>query len=400
MRTELTVDLPRPQLLTRGFVVLCAATALTYAHHALLTPVLPLFIKSHGGTASLVGFVAASFNVTSFLLRPLIGRAIDNWSARAVMGLGASVLAISSLGYIFYNALLIFLIRAVHGTGWAAYNTVAKVLVSTTAPVERRGEAAGYFSMAQNVATALVPAIAILLLNQVGFNGVFVISAIGGFLATVATLYIPAWPERANARRSRESFFHDLVERSVLIPSVLEFLTKVTQPAVGIFIPLYALHRGISTESLPYYYLCYGLVGIGARGLLGSVSDRIGRQYMIGFGAAASIVALLIISQAHGILLLTFGGTLYGLATAAFAPSVMALAIDVAPRDRVGSAMATYSMAFQLAQGVGGLLSGILIDSLGYVAMYLIMTVAPLSAVLFLAKNRRVLRVKHAAAKT
>jgi MFS family permease len=337
--------------------------------------------------------VTASFNVTSFLLRPLIGHAADNWSARAVMGLGTVVLGLSSLGYLTYNALLLFLIRAIHGIGWAAYNTVAKVLVSTTAPAERRGEAAGYFSMAQNVATALFPAVAIWLLTRIGFGGVFVISGIAGFLATVATLQIASWPRRA-AQPPKQVFLSGLIERSVLIPSLLEFFTKVTQPAVGIFVPLYALHRGIPTELLPYYFLSYGAIGIGARALLGKLSDRVGRLYMIGFGAVTSIVALLIICWSQEIVLLTVGGTLYGLATAAFAPSVMALAIDLAPRERVGSAMATYSMAFQLAQGLGSVIGGILIDALGYQTMYLFMTFPSLLTILLLAKHRHVLNVK------
>jgi predicted MFS family arabinose efflux permease len=276
--------------------------------------------------------------------------------------------------------------RAVHGTAWAAYNTGLKVLVSTTAPAERRGEASGYFSMSQSVASALVPAIALWLLALIGYSGVFVISAAGGLLATLATMGIlsqPTW----QGIKSKESFWDMLIERSVLVPSVLEFLTKFTQPAAAIFIPLYAIDRGIPVESLPYYYLGFGLVGIGSRGVLGSLSDRIGRGRMIGLGAATSVVAMVITSQASDITLLTLGGMLYGLATAAFAPSVMALAIDRAPPERVGSAMATFSMAFQLAQGAGGLLGGILIDTVGYQAMYLTMALAPLAAQVILLKS-------------
>lgn len=381
------------RLLTRGFVLLCVSTALGYAHHSLLTPILPLFIKQQGGTASLVGLVTAAFSVTSFILRPFIGRAVDSWSAKGVMVLGTMVLGLCSLGYLFYHTFLLFVIRAIHGIGWAGYNTVSKVLVSTNAPIERRGEAAGYFSMSQSIATALVPAIALWLLTVVDFAGVFVISASVGFLATLAALAIPEWPKR-DSRQAKDRILDSLIERSVLVPSALEFLTKVTQPALAIFIPLYALDRGISTGSLPYYYLGYGLVGVGARAVLGGLSDRIGRRHTIAFGATTSIIALVITSQARDIVLLTFGGILFGLATAAFAPSVMALAIDLAPPNRMGAGMATYSMAFQLAQGFGGLVCGILIDSLGYQAMYLIMPIAPLIALLILAKNWKALNVE------
>jgi MFS family permease len=390
LKFETTADSLVPRLMTREFMLLCTATAFGYAHHALLTPILPLFIKKQGGTASLVGLVTAAFSVTSFVLRPFIGRAVDNWSSKGMMLLGTLVLGLCSLGYLVYDAVLLFIVRAIHGIGWAAYNTGSKVLVSATAPTERRGEAAGYYSMSQSVATALVPAIALWLLALVNFSGVFIVSAATGFLATAATLAM-AIKQEARAWRSTESFWDNLIERSVLMPSTLEFLTKITQPASAIFIPLYAVNRGIAVESLPYYYLAYGLVGIGARGVLGRLSDRIGRYWIISCGTALSVAALVLTSQVSDIVFLALGGLLFGLATAAFAPSVMALAIDRAPRDRLGSAMATYSMAFQLAQGAGGLLGGLLIDTLGYQAMYLIMTLPPLAAQLIVLRNGKTL---------
>lgn len=380
-----------PPLLTKEFTLLCAATALGYAHNALLTPVLPLFIKEHGGAASVVGLVTAAFSVTSFAFRPFIGRAADQWNSKAVMILGTLVLGFCGLAYLIYDALLLFILRAVHGVGWAAYNTVSKVLVSATAPAERRGEAAGYYSMAQSVASALVPAIALWLLALTSFSAVFVISAAAGFLATAVTLAM-AIKQQPLAARSTERFWDSLIERSVLMPSVLEFLTKITQPAAAIFIPLYAVNRGISVESLPYYYLSYGLVGIGARGVLGRLSDRVGRPWAITCGIGASVAALILTSQAGDIIFLSIGGMLFGLGMAAHGPAIMALAIDKAPQERLGSAMATYSMAFQLAQGAGGLLGGFLIDTLGYRAMYLAMILPVLAAQIIVIRNGKALK--------
>ncbi len=384
----------QPRLLTRGFVFLCAATILGYAHHALLTPILPLFIQEQGGTAILVGVITAAFSATSFLLRPFIGHMVDHWSAKGVMIVGTVVLGISSLGYLVYHAVILLLVRAVHGTGWAAYNTGAKVLLSASAPTQRRGETAGYFSMAQGVSTALVPAIALWLLGIVDFIGIFIISSVCGFLAVASSLAVPTWEIR-RAVGPKEAFWNNLLERSALLPSILEFLTKATQPAAAIFIPLVAIERGIPVESLMVYYLGYGLVGITARGLFGGLSDRIGRGLIISFGTTTTVVALVITSQAGDIILLTLGGVLFGLGSAAFAPSVMALAIDVAPPERRGAAMATYSMAFQLAQGLGGLLGGILIDTVGYQAMYLTMILAPVAAQVLVFKNRRAISMAN-----
>ncbi|MBI4492069.1 MAG: MFS transporter [Chloroflexi bacterium] len=381
-------------LFSQAFVFVCVTTFLGYAQYSLLTPVLPLFIKDHGGSASLVGLVTAAFSVTSFALRPFIGRAVDTWSARGVMGLGTLAMGLASFGYLFYDTVLLLLVRSIHGTGWAAFNTGGKVLLSTSAPAERRGEASGYYSMAQGVATALVPAIALWVLGLVDYAGVFALSAVGGLIATLTSLAVPAQPH-PQSDGPRESFWAGLVERSALLPSVLEFLTKLSQPAAAVFVPLYATSRGLPVESLVYYYLGYGLVGIAARGVLGSLSDRIGRGRTIAMGTTLGAVSLLLMALAHDIYLLTLGGMIFGLGTAAFAPSVMALAIDLAPARRRGAAMATYSMAFQLAQGAGGLLCGVLIDLAGFEVMYLTMAVASLSALLVVFQYRSTLSPEH-----
>jgi MFS family permease len=387
---QLAASVAPPRLASRAFILVCLSTFLGYAHLGLLTPVLPLFIQEQGGSALLVGLTTAAFSVTSFILRPMIGRLVDTWSARGVMSIGTIALGLSGLGYLVYQPLWLFLVRSVHGLAWAGYNTGAKVLVSTTAPSERRGEAAGYFSMAQGVATAVVPAIALWMLSFVTYAGVFVVSAAGGLLATLAALAIPPQPRR-RAATARTSFWNSLVERSALFPSGLEFLTKLAQPAVATFVPLYATAQGLPIQLLAYFYLAYGLVGIAARGVLGRWSDRIGRGTTIAAGAATSALALLLFSLSADLLNLALAGALFGLGTAASAPAIMALAIDVAHPERPGAAMATYSMAFQLAVGVGATICGFVVDLFGFRAMYLVMTIPSLAAILLvLAQHRRI----------
>jgi MFS family permease len=377
-----------PPVLTRSFVLLCTAAFLGNTHWSLLTPTLPLFIQEQGGTATFVGLVAAAFSAPSFLFRPFIGRAVDVWSARGVMGIGTLVLGAAGASYLVYQAVVLLVIRAIHGIAWAAYNTGANVLVARVVPPARRGEAVGYYTTAQGVAYAVVPAIALWLLSLVGFTGVFLVSCGAGLLAAAAVRAMPRQP-RGPAQARSESFWAGLVERSALLPSALELLTKLPNSAASIFIPLYATFRGIAVESLVFYFLVVGIASVATRGLFGSWSDRAGRGWVIGLGALGGLLAQVLLSQAADIVVLTVGGALSGAATSASGPTVMALAIDRSRPDRRGAAMATYSMAFQLAQGGGALLWGVLIEAIGYPAMYLAAALAPAAALVLIAKSWR-----------
>src|SRR5581483_1697554 len=251
---------------------------------------------------------------------------------------------------------------------------------------ERRGEAVGYYVTAQGVAFAAVPATALWLLDPLGFGGVFLITAGSGLLTAAVVLAMPRQAQPP-APPPSGGFWRGLVEPSALLPCALDFLGKLPYAASSVFIPLYATYRGIAVESLLYYFLACGIAGLAVRGWFGGWSDRIGRGWSIALGTSLSCVGLLLIAQAADIVTLTLAGVLFQIGQAAASPAVLALAIDRSRPERRGAAMATYSLAFQVANGGGGLLWGTLIEQLGYREMYLAAALAPLLALMLLIRS-------------
>lgn len=378
----------RPRLWSPTFALVCAVSFFCYVHWCVLGPIMPLWIQAHEGSAALVGVVAFAFSITSFVLRPFIGRTVDAWSARGVLGLSTLVLGLAGLGYFVYHVALLLAVRAVHGVGWAGYNTGLNTLLARVAPAARRGEAVGYMATAQGIAMAVVPAAALWLLGGIGFTGIFLLSAAAGGLATLCVVLMPRQPRTA-APPHAGRFWHGLVERTALLPSALQFLTMLPQSPSMTFVPLYATFRGIAVEALPAYFLGYGISSVATRVFFGRWSDRVGRGWTLAVGAAISAVGLLLLAQATEIVVLTAGGVLIGFASAANSPATMALAIDRSREERRGAAMATFSMAFQLADGGGALLFGLLIGAAGYQAMYYAAMLAPIATLLVLARNWR-----------
>jgi MFS family permease len=377
-----------PRLWTPTFVLVCGVSFFCYVHWSLLGPIMPLWVQAHGGSAALVGMVAFAFSITSFLLRPFIGRTVDAWSARGVLGLSTLVLGLASLGYFVYHVALLLAVRAVHGVGWAGYNTGTNTLLARVAPAARRGEAVGYMATAQGVAMALVPATSLWLLGWIDFAGVFLISSASGLLAALCVVLMPGQP-RARAARPAGGLWHSLIERTAVMPSVLQFLTMLPHSTGVTFIPLYATFRGIGVEALPIYFLAYGLSSVSTRVAFGSWSDRVGRGWTLAVGAIISAVGLLLLSQATDLVLLTLGGVLVGFASAANSPAALALAMDRAPEERRGAAMATFSMSFQLADGGGALFFGLLVGAAGYPAMYYVAMLSSVATLFMLARYWR-----------
>ena len=131
-------------------------------------------------------------------------------------------------------------------------------------------------------------------------------------------------------------------------------------------------HAGIPLTDLTLYYPIYGGVLVASRFLLRSALDRLPRSRIVAAGSSIAIAALLIAAAFPTLPGLTVAGAVYAFAAAFTSPTLMAAAIDRSDQRRLGAAMATYSLGFQMALGVGAAAWGVTIDLLGYPAPYLV----------------------------
>ncbi|MBI2987394.1 MAG: MFS transporter [Deltaproteobacteria bacterium] len=363
---------------TPTFALLCLAQFLGYAPHHMLTPTFPLYVTHLGGSPFVVGLVLASFAVTSVLFRPLIGYWVDRWNEVGVLVSGLLFQGASILLCFIPMVEATMLANGLRGIGWAGLNTGGYSLLALSAPVERRGEASGYYSGVQGSATILLPAVALWLIDAPlgGFKVVFVAAAalavIGAGVGMALGRYAPRvghLPQPGSPSSWWVEIF-SLLEREVLLPSALLFCLHVSLTAATSFVVLYAREIGIG--GLGSYFVVSGATSLLSRPLLGRVSDRIGwgRSLVAGFTLQTAALCLLAVVSSLAELLIS--GVLYMLGSAIGTSTTLALAMERANPQRRGRAMATFSVAFPLSGGIGALLTGSAVELAGYFWMYLI----------------------------
>ena len=363
---------------TPTFALLCLAQLLGYAQQAMLTPTFPLYVTHLGGSPFLVGLVLACFSATSLLLRPLIGQWADRWSEAGVLVCGLLLQGASVLLCLVPAVEATMLANGLRGIGWAGLNTGGYSLLALTAPVERRGEASGYYSGVQSSAIILLPAVALWLIDVPwgGFGVVFIVAVALAVIGAGVGLVLARHALRAalvpHPDDSGPSWLGAFAhwEREVLLPSALLFCVQLSQPAVGGFLVLYA--RAIGIGNLGWYFVVSGATSLLSRPLLGRLSDGIGRRRSLAMGFALQIAALsllLAVSSLAGILV---SGVLYMLGAAIGNSTTLALALERANPQRRGRAMAAFSIAFPLSGGVGALVTGSAVELGGYASMFLI----------------------------
>lgn len=381
-------------LWTRTFLLLCTAQFFGSAQHALLQPTFPLYITSLGGTPFQVGLVLACFAVTSVVFRPIIGGWADQWSEPGVSLCGLTLLALAVLICFIPLAEATMFANALRGIGWAAMSAAGYSMLALSAPSHRRGEASGYYSGVQASGTILLPAVALWLIAAPfgGFGVVFAVAfglaATGAIAALALKRHMPA-RERDRHAAPMGPWWQEILsvlDREIILASVLSFMSHVTFPAVASFLVLYA--RELRIDNIGWFYVVSGATSILARPTLGKVSDKIGRGRALIACFVLETVGLVMLAFAADLLMLIISGALYMLGLAMSSSTTLAIAMEQAKPERRGRAMATFSIALPLSNGVGALICGSLAQWFGFFPMYLILAALGAGGLLITIANR------------
>ena len=366
---------------TRTFLLLCSAQFLGYAQHAVLTPVLPLYVTHLGGSAFIVGLVLATFAATSVVVRPLVGHWADRWNEAGVMVSGLLFQGISIFFCFIPFVSATMLANGLRGIGWAGLNTGGYSLLALTAPESRRGEASGLYSGVQSASAILFPALALWLLqvSSDGFAAVFVAStlfsfagaALGAIMARSVPRAVAPNMQPESTRHWWREIFH-FIERDILLPSIILFWLNISLPSITNFSVLYARDLGI--VNFGTFFIALGVSSLLGRPLLGRLSDKFGRDRSIAAGFVLQLVALLLISTVANLFGMIIAGILYMMGNSLGSYTTLALAVVRADPRRRGKAMATFSVAYPLSYGVGSFITGSAVELAGYTCMFLVLS--------------------------
>ena len=358
----------KASLATKPFVLVCLAAALGYMNQWVLVPVIPLYVDDLGASALVAGLVLLAFAIPSVVVRPVLGRLIDKWGSAIVVAMGLVAISAGALLMLAPLLAMLFVGNAVRGLGWAGVNTGAYTMLAITAPVERRGEASGYFSAVLTTVMIAFPVLGLWLLEHSGFSGTLVVAMLFSLLGLPVVVGLMKIQQRPEPEPGPAAGGAGLLDRSVLLPSAINLCNSLVYPALMAFLPLYA--RSLGVEDIAWFYVIAGIAGIFLRPLLGKQSDAIGRGPSIAIILTAQLAGLVLIMFAQGLGQILAGGVLVALSTAMIGSIATALAIDMSDQRYRGRAMATFGMSFQLGAGVGAVISGALADFVGFRGMY------------------------------
>ena len=348
-----------PPLLTRRFVLVTLAALAYFVGLGILVPVIPLVVERQmdgGGVA--VGVAVGAFSLTAAILRPWAGLLGDRSGRRLLVVGGSVVLAVVVAGYTLAGGLAgLVLLRVLTGVGEAAVFVGAATAVQDLAPPSRRGEAASYFSVAVYGGLALGPALGEAVLDGAGADAAWLVSSGCCLAAAVLGWWTPPFPPGATRRVAgrRPSLLH----ASGLGPGFVLGLSLIGFAGFTTFVPLYVDEVGATSSGA--VFSTFAVIVLSVRVVGARIPDRAGP-------VRVASTALTLLSLGLGALALLrseaglFGGTaLFALGTSLLYPSLMRLVVDATPTSERSSAVATFSIFFDLSQGLGAPALGVVV---------------------------------------
>lgn len=356
-------------LWTKNFILLVLVNLIMFVSFQLYPPSLPPYLKSLGVPESLLGWYTASTTAAAVAVRPFIGILLDSWGRKYIFltGLAFVLLTVALMAFFPYAVPLLFL-RFFQGLGWGVITTSAATVATDNIPKKRMGEGIGYFSLSIGLSLAVGPALAL----SMSMEALLYFSIALMAAASVLALFLKYEP----AEKSEGAKPKFAVEKTALVPTALICITNICFGAMVTFMVIYSKSKGI--ENISSYYVIYAVVLMVSRPLIGKLVDRNWHVCVMAVGIVCMILSLLSLAFAAGLTMFNIGAAFYGIGQGAVLTTSQTLSVINAPKNKIGTANATYAMGFDVGLSVGAVLSGVMVAHIGYSAMFLLLTAAPL----------------------
>ena len=367
---------PTSSLATRPFVLVCLATGFFYLSFNLILPVMPLYVADLGGTSNQIGLIIGLFAFVAMFMRPLAGWLIDTRGNRDVLVAGMAIFLLASLGYLLTPSVQgVLALRLFHGLGMGLFPTAATVVIAELAPPARRGEAMGWFGIANSISIILGPTGGLAVVARTGYATLFLLAAGVAALGLLCIWLLPL-PARKASPLARLPRLGDVFSRAALLPSAILLSLCVSYGTVIAFIPIVARQRGLTNPGL--FFTVYAAAMLLVRSKAGEISDRRGRAVVILPGmviAAVSLATLGLTSGPTGVLL---GAAIFGVGFGCVQPALMALTADRVALEERGKAMGTFYTAWELGIAAGAVGSGWILNITNFSVVLMICSAAAL----------------------
>lgn len=360
-------------------LISCAVGLGCYTAAYMRVPILPLYARSLGAGTIEIGLINSLFMLTAGGFSLPLGIISDRLGRKRLVLAGLMVSALGSLLLAFSRTSpQMMIIYVFAGIGLGAFSPSMMSFVADFSPVTHLGRSYGWYTMAMYGGMSLGPTIGGFFAYLLGYQWVFTISAILGFIVFLIALF--SFPRHSTARphgsrkRGSRKIIRELLGNRPLLACWLGTLFSCF--GLGVFItfqPLHASDQGIGVGKIGLIFATQAIVNALGRIPFGYLSDRVpDRSNLVLWGLLGYSLSIAGIGLSTSLAMFIISAFAMGIGMGIAFTAVGALISEVIPADSRGFAMGGYNTCIYTGMMSGALIMGTVAGRYGFRACFLI----------------------------
>ena len=359
----------REKLWNANYVKIWTVNFLVHFSFMLIVPLLPLYLnETFGATKDTIGMVLTGYALMALTIRPFSGFLVDSFPRKTVLVICGALFFSIFIGYLAAGSLAAFAIfRTLHGAPFGATTVAASTVAIDVVPSSRRGEAIGYYGLSNNLAMALGPALAIVLLEAFrgNYKALFWVSLAASFIGLLLEISIRT-PNR------------DFTPNKSVLSLDRFFLLDGWREAIGIacfafsygvlstYVAIYGKEElGITGGTGLFFGLCaVGLILSRLTGARALRQNKVSRNASMGM--CVSVFGYLMFAALHDPIGYYGAALVIGLGNGHMYPAFQTMFINLAENSQRGTANSSILTSWDAGVGLGVLLGGLFSEYWGY----------------------------------
>jgi DHA1 family purine base/nucleoside efflux pump-like MFS transporter len=351
-------------------IYLLAAGAFAVGTSAyVVSGVLPAVSAELDVSVTAAGQLTTAFALAYAVSAPLLATITARWERRRLLMVALLVAALgNALSAVATTYPLVLGGRIVAALGAAAFTPAATLFATALRPPAERGRTVAIVFGGLTLAIALGVPIGSLLAGSIGYRGVFaLVAAVSIVTALAVRLRLPLMAgSPAVGLRERLAVAAD--RRVLTVLAITVFGVVATMSVYIYVVPLLTVTTGLAGSTIGGLLLAYGLGAIVGNAWGGRATDRFGSIPTLIASLAGFIIMIatlpLTATTAVGAAVALFVWSVF---TWSFNPPVQNLLLELAPSG--GLVLSLNASAIYLGMGLGGVLGGAVIGTVGVLAL-------------------------------
>jgi len=349
-----------------------ASVAIMALGLGIIAPALPLFGRTFGVGAALVGSLVSVYALGRLILDVPAGYLVDRVGRRPVLLTSAIVVAVAAtLAGSAGSFAQLVVWRFLQGIGSGLFTTAAMVAMADLGGPIHRGRALSVFSGAFLIGASLGPSVGGIVASHWGPRAPFMVY--GGLAALCLVWVYLQVPETSPAAPRRPSDVPEAAPRPfpyvdlalIGLVTFAVFFTRAGGRAT--ILPLFAYNQlGASATQVGMLLSSLAIMNMIVLYPTGALSDRFGRKLAIVPSVLLMALAFIQMSRASSFSGLLAGAVLLGIGSGVGGPAPAAYMADLGPPARMGAAMGLYRAIGDLGFFVGPIAMGWVADTFSY----------------------------------